>query len=250
LIAYGQGPDPGSAVISFVIEPAPEHAGGAIAVVGDFNDWDPTQHEFTPGADGRWRVSVELHTGHRYAFRYLAENGDWFDEPDAHDRQENDSGQTDCVLDLTSSRTGPESWTSTANPAPQPAGVLDLEAIRRRVHAATPGPWQRHGCDVWAADGPLLRGQDIDALRRNQADLDAEFVAHARHDVLALLIALEAARAARPGLVPAPAEPARLPARTSDGHPNRVTDSPARHQLRVLLDAAQGWRHRFRTATR
>jgi hypothetical protein len=249
LIAYGQGPDPGSAVISFVIEPAPEHAGGAIAVVGDFNDWDPTQHEFTPGADGRWRVSVELDTGHRYAFRYLAENGDWFDEPDADDRQENGSGQTDCVLDLTAPRGGSESWTSTASPAPQPPPTLDLDAIRRRVHAATPGPWQRHGCDVWAADGRLLRGRDVDALSRNQADHDAEFVAHARHDVLALLLALDAVRTPGPGLVPAPAEPRRLPARTGDGHPNRVTASPARHQLRELLDTAQAWRRRFRAAT-
>ena len=71
---------------------------------------------------------------------------------------------------------------------------LDLEAIRRRANAASPGPWSRHGADVHSSDGssgPLFVGRDGTSAVREQADRDAEFVARARADVLALLDELE-----------------------------------------------------------
>jgi hypothetical protein len=72
---------------------------------------------------------------------------------------------------------------------------VDIDAIRRRLEDATPGPWTRHGCDVHAAHGggPLFRGRDGSSAERQAADRDAEFVAHAREDVAALLDALETA---------------------------------------------------------
>jgi 1,4-alpha-glucan branching enzyme len=101
MIARSLSARPGTALVSFVIEPRPEHRTGAISVVGDFNDWDPTRHVFRGGADGRWRATVVLQTGRRHAFRYLAENGEWFDEPDADDRRDDGHGRTNCILDLT-----------------------------------------------------------------------------------------------------------------------------------------------------
>lgn len=71
---------------------------------------------------------------------------------------------------------------------------LDLDAIRRRAAAATPGPWTRHGADVHSSDGasgPLFVGRDGTSAVREQADRDAEFVAAARADVVALLGALD-----------------------------------------------------------
>ena len=71
---------------------------------------------------------------------------------------------------------------------------LDLDAIRRRAAAATPGPWTRHGADVHSSDGtsgPLFAGRDGTSTLREQADRDAEFVAWARADVVALLDELE-----------------------------------------------------------
>jgi hypothetical protein len=75
---------------------------------------------------------------------------------------------------------------------------MDLEAIRRRLDGASPGPWARHGCDVHAAGSVILRGLDAGSQAREQADRDAEFVAHARQDVAALLEALEAGAAPPP----------------------------------------------------
>lgn len=101
MLAHRRGDDPGTEVVTFIIEPRLEHAAGAIAVVGDFNDWDPTVDRFAPGADGRWRATVSMATGRRHLFRYLAENGDWFDEPDADERRDDGHGRVNCVLDLT-----------------------------------------------------------------------------------------------------------------------------------------------------
>ena len=101
MIAYRAGTEPGTVLVTFVIEPRRAHREGTLSVVGDFNDWDPAANRFTPGVDGRWRVNVTLDTGRRHSFRYLAENGDWFDEPDADDRRDDGHGHVNCVLDLT-----------------------------------------------------------------------------------------------------------------------------------------------------
>ncbi len=41
----------------------------AVAVAGDFNDWDPKSHPMRQGPDGAWHAQVALHHGHhRYVF--------------------------------------------------------------------------------------------------------------------------------------------------------------------------------------
>jgi hypothetical protein len=75
---------------------------------------------------------------------------------------------------------------------------LDTTAIRERLRQITPGPWRRHGCDVWAdadAARPLFitpPDRDSSAERRAQADRDADFIAHAADDVRLLLEELDA----------------------------------------------------------
>ena len=72
----------------------------ATAVVGDFNGWDPVA---TPlqRRRGQLRASVTLAPGRRYAFRYLADGGRWFNDEAADDYQANAYGGSDSVLDLT-----------------------------------------------------------------------------------------------------------------------------------------------------
>jgi uncharacterized protein (TIGR00725 family) len=71
--------------------------------------------------------------------------------------------------------------------------MVDIESVRARVLAATDGVWQRHGTDVWLERSvePAFRGRDGSSEIRRQADRDAEFVAHARSDILALLDLLD-----------------------------------------------------------
>lgn len=72
---------------------------GAMAVVGDFNDWDPTA-TLLAGADGMCRASAVMNAGRRYAFRYLSEGGRWFNDHTADDYQPNEFGGSDSVVDL------------------------------------------------------------------------------------------------------------------------------------------------------
>jgi hypothetical protein len=46
---------------------------------------------------------VRVAPGRRYAFRYLAEGGRWFNDDAADDYQPNAFGGSDSVLDLTDS---------------------------------------------------------------------------------------------------------------------------------------------------
>ena len=67
--------------IRFVLDGA-DHP-GVVSVVGTFNQWTPGLDELLPQADGSRAVTVGVPYGQRMTFRYLAESGNWFDEPDA-----------------------------------------------------------------------------------------------------------------------------------------------------------------------
>lgn len=73
-------------------------ANGGLSVVGDFNDW-------TPGAtpmhhhDGTHTASVLVEAGRHYAFRYLGEGGEWFNDEAAHDYEPNEFGGMNGVID-------------------------------------------------------------------------------------------------------------------------------------------------------
>lgn len=71
-----------------------------VSVVGDFNNWDPVATPLAKRGE-TLRASVSLDIGRRYAFRYLADGGRWFNDDEADDYQGNDFGGSDSVLDLT-----------------------------------------------------------------------------------------------------------------------------------------------------
>jgi hypothetical protein len=56
---------------------------GAVSVVGNFNDWTPGAHELRRRSNGTRSVSVAVPAGSSVHFRYLGENGLWFDDPQA-----------------------------------------------------------------------------------------------------------------------------------------------------------------------
>ncbi len=70
-----------------------------VSVVGDFNDWDPMITPLRKKGSVR-TASVTLEPGRVYAFRYLDTLGRWHDDPAADDVRVNDSGGTDCLIDL------------------------------------------------------------------------------------------------------------------------------------------------------
>lgn len=78
--------------ITFAVETAK-----AVSVVGDFNGWDPGAHPLQKRSNGKRSVSVVLPPG-KWAFRYLADGDQWFDDPDADDLEPNGFGQSHGVL--------------------------------------------------------------------------------------------------------------------------------------------------------
>lgn len=53
---------------------------GAVSVVGDFNDWVPGTTVLAKRANGTRSAAVTVPAGAKYRFRYLGENGHWFDD--------------------------------------------------------------------------------------------------------------------------------------------------------------------------
>jgi 1,4-alpha-glucan branching enzyme len=76
--------------------------GHVVAVVGDFNGWDPTAAPMQKQGDRR-TATLTLQTGRRYAFRYLCDDGAWFNDEAADAYEPNDFGVDNSILDLSGS---------------------------------------------------------------------------------------------------------------------------------------------------
>ena len=70
---------------------------GPVSVVGDFNGWDPAVHPLRKRSNGTRSVTVDVGPG-RHRFRYLAEGGAFFDDPDADGLEANGYGGTHSVV--------------------------------------------------------------------------------------------------------------------------------------------------------
>jgi hypothetical protein len=73
--------------------------GHLIALVGDFNGWDPTANPMRRKGNGRV-ATVTVPAGRRYAFRYLCDDGAWFNDEAADAYERNDFGVDNSILDL------------------------------------------------------------------------------------------------------------------------------------------------------
>jgi hypothetical protein len=57
-----------------------DEPGGAVSVVGSFNDWNPFTHPLRKRANRTRSAAVTVQAGTTLHFRYLAEGGVWFDD--------------------------------------------------------------------------------------------------------------------------------------------------------------------------
>lgn len=74
-----------------------------VAVAGDFNGWEPNATPLRKRGDTR-SASVTLEPGHRYAFRYVGEHGQWFNDEAADAYERNAFGDENGIVDLTDGR--------------------------------------------------------------------------------------------------------------------------------------------------
>ncbi len=86
----------GEVKITFILPV--DHYRGAVAVVGDFNGWDPHANTFVRQVDGSTSTSITLPADQAYEFRYLGDGGHWFDELAADGYRPNQFGSGNCLL--------------------------------------------------------------------------------------------------------------------------------------------------------
>ena len=55
----------------------------SVAVVGDFNNWQPGSHPMTHLKAGGFSTTIELEKGKEYQFRYLFDGEKWENEAEA-----------------------------------------------------------------------------------------------------------------------------------------------------------------------
>jgi len=73
-----------------------EEPAGLVSVVGDFNRWTPDVHRLTRRTNGTRSVAVEVPAGVELEFRYLGEDGHWFNDPDV-DGWRDENGVIRCA---------------------------------------------------------------------------------------------------------------------------------------------------------
>lgn len=84
---------------TFVVVADDHRKDRVVAVVGDFNGWDPTATPMRREGDEQ-KATVSVDPGRRYAFRYLSDNGAWLSDDAADAYERSDSGVENSILDL------------------------------------------------------------------------------------------------------------------------------------------------------
>ncbi len=69
-----------------------------IAVVGEFNDWDPNRHLMIRRKNGVFSITIPLSPGRPYRFRYLIDDHHWLNDPEADGTAPNPFGTEDSIV--------------------------------------------------------------------------------------------------------------------------------------------------------
>jgi 1,4-alpha-glucan branching enzyme len=68
-----------------------------VAVVGDFNNWDPNATPMKRKKDGSWSATLRLAPA-TYRFRYVADGKKFFNDPEADGTEPSGFGEDNCIL--------------------------------------------------------------------------------------------------------------------------------------------------------
>jgi len=70
-----------------------------IALVGEFNNWNPHSHFLKQTRDDAdWHITLELKAGRSYRFRYVVDGETWIDDERADGCEPNPYGGFDSVV--------------------------------------------------------------------------------------------------------------------------------------------------------
>jgi 1,4-alpha-glucan branching enzyme len=71
-----------------------------VAVLGDFNEWNPGANPLKRRKDGTFSTTLSLKAGNDYRFRYLLDGKRWENDQEADGQVVNRFGSRDCVLSV------------------------------------------------------------------------------------------------------------------------------------------------------
>ena len=73
----------------------------SVAVVGDWNGWDPAQHRMKDAnEDGVWELTLSIEKGGEYQYQFLINGEKWMPDPNAALKVEDGFGGTNSVLNI------------------------------------------------------------------------------------------------------------------------------------------------------
>jgi 1,4-alpha-glucan branching enzyme len=78
----------------------PDEGSSEVAVLGEFNDWNPESHKLARRKDGSFSGSASLESGKSYRFRYLVDGAVWVNDEAADDYLPNRFGGQDGVVSV------------------------------------------------------------------------------------------------------------------------------------------------------
>lgn len=70
----------------------------SVAIVGDFNEWNPQKHTMKLLKKGVWKRDISLGTEQNYEFRYLVDGETWLNDEEADNFVANEYFSENCVL--------------------------------------------------------------------------------------------------------------------------------------------------------
>ena len=85
--------------VTFKLSPEESQA-KAVAVLGDWNEWNPKTDKLVRRKDGSFSATVSMPAGQEYRFRYLLDNKRWANDAKADREEPNLFGTLDSVLAL------------------------------------------------------------------------------------------------------------------------------------------------------
>lgn len=69
--------------VTFSVDAGLAEGAKEVAILGEFNAWDPTVHAMRKLKDGSFTKTIELEVGHDYQFRYLVDGKRWINDDQA-----------------------------------------------------------------------------------------------------------------------------------------------------------------------
>lgn len=69
--------------MTFTLDASQVDGAKEVAVLGDFNNWDPTDAAMRKVKDGSFTKTIDLEVGNEYQFRYLVDGARWLNDAEA-----------------------------------------------------------------------------------------------------------------------------------------------------------------------